>query len=453
MSKRQSDYVVVVGGGLAGCEAAMQAARRGVCVRLYEMRPTVMTPAHRSGKLAELVCSSSLKSDSPSTAHGLLKEEMRALGSITLECAARAAVPGGDALCVDRERFSELVTEAIETNSRVEVARREVTGITDDEILGAKACVIATGPLTSAAMCSSIAELTGAKHLHFFDAIAPSVEADSIDMSKVFRQSRYDKGEAAYLNCPMTREQYEAFVDALLEAKIAHLHLEEERDARYFEGCLPIEVVARRGRDALAHAAMKPVGLTDPRTGRRPYAVVQLRQENADGSVYGLVGFQTQLRPTEQDRVFRMIPGLERAEFVRYGAVHRNTYIDSPNVLTAALTVRAGVRIPPKLSLLFAGQLIGVEGYMESAASGIIAGINAARLASGEEPVVPPRETIIGALCHYVANCPIKDFQPMNSNFGILPEIPEISHKRDRRALKIQRAREAMAEFEMVARH
>ena len=438
---------MVIGGGLAGCEAAAQIARRGVRVRLYEMRPTVMTPAHKTGKLAELVCSSSLKSDSPSTAHGLLKEEMRALGSITLECAAGAAVPGGDALCVDRERFSELVTEAIETDPLIEVVRTEVTGITDNEVLDAKACVIATGPLTSAAMCESIAKITGAKHLHFFDAISPSVEADSIDMSKVFRQSRYDKGEAAYLNCPMTREQYEAFIDELLGAKVAHLHLEEERDARYFEGCLPVEVIARRGRDALAHGAMKPVGLTDPCTGRRPYAVVQLRQENAEGSVYGLVGFQTQLRPSEQDRVFRMIPGLERAEFVRYGAVHRNTYIDSPNLLTAALTVRAGVQIPCESSLLFAGQLIGVEGYMESAASGIIAGINAARVVTGQEPVVPPKETMIGALCHYVANCPIADFQPTNSNFGILPEIAETHHKRDRRALKIQRARRAMAEF------
>jgi methylenetetrahydrofolate--tRNA-(uracil-5-)-methyltransferase len=324
--------------------------------------------------------------------------------------------------------------------------------------------VVATGPLTSAGMCESIGEITGAKHLHFFDAIAPSVEAESIDMSKVFRQSRYDKGEAAYINCPMTREEYEAFIDALLEAKIAHLHLEEEKDARYFEGCLPVEVIARRGRDTLAYGTMKPVGLTDPRPppvsppgrggyrGGRPYAVVQLRQENAEGSVYGLVGFQTQLRPSEQDRVFRMIPGLERAEFVRYGAVHRNTYIDSPNVLTPALLLRPDVSgsersANPETPLFFAGQLIGVEGYMESAASGIIAGINAARAALGQEPVVPPKETIIGALCDYVANCPIKDFQPMNSNFGILPEIDEKHPKKMRKELKIERARKAMKQF------
>jgi len=459
MNSRRNSSVAVVGGGLAGCEAAWQVARRGVQVLLYEMRPNVMTPAHRSGNLAELVCSSSLKSDSPSTAHGLLKEEMRALGSITLECASKASVPGGDALCVDREVFAGLVTEAIESNPLIEVVRKEAKRITDYELrimnegkgepgaegrldfVGSGPRVVATGPLTSTGMCESIAEITGAKHLHFFDAIAPSVEADSVDMSKVFRQSRYDKGEAAYLNCPMTREEYEAFIDALLEAKIAHLHLEEEKDARYFEGCLPVEVIARRGRDTLAYGTMKPVGLTDPHTGRRPHAVVQLRQENAEGSVYGLVGFQTQLRQSEQDRVFRMIPGLENAEFVRYGAVHRNTYIDSPNLLTAALHTKLDK------SLLFAGQLIGVEGYMESAATGIIAGINAARTALGEEPIVPPRETVIGALCDYVANCPIEDFQPMNSNFGILPEITEKHSKKLRKELKSQRARNAMAGF------
>ena len=334
-----ANEVIVIGGGLAGCEAAFQIANRGIGVRLYEMRPGVMTPAHRSGKLAELVCSSSLKSDSPGTAHGLLKEEMRALGSIVLECAAKAAVPGGDALCVDREAFAGIVTEAIERNPLIEVVRDEVTNyelLVTNEGKGAP-CVIATGPLTSPGLCESISEITGAKHLHFFDAIAPSVEVESIDQSKVFRQSRYDKGEAAYINCPMTREEYEAFIDALLEAKIAHLHLEEEKDAKYFEGCMPVEEIARRGRDTLSFGTMKPVGLSDPRTGRRPWAVVQLRQENAEGSVYGLVGFQTQLRQSEQDRVFRMIPGLERAEFVRYGAVHRNTYIDSPNLLTAAL--------------------------------------------------------------------------------------------------------------------
>lgn len=444
-----SNEVTVVGGGLAGCEAAFQIANRGIGVRLYEMRPVAMTPAHRSGNLAELVCSSSLKSNSPGTAHGLLKEEMRRLGSIILDCAEKAAVPGGDALCVDRDRFAELVTEAVEGNSLIELIREEIA-----EIPGDRPCIIATGPLTSPALADSIRELTGATHLHFFDAIAPSVEFDSIDQSKVFRQSRYDKGEAAYINCPMTREEYEAFIDALLEAKIAHLHLDEEKDAKYFEGCMPVEEIARRGRDTLAYGTMKPVGLSDPRTGRRPHAVVQLRQENVEGSVYGLVGFQTQLRQSEQDRVFRMIPGLEHAEFVRYGAVHRNTYIDSPNLLTPALHMKSAPRVSgfersgnPETGLFFAGQLTGVEGYMESAASGILAGLNAARVALGEEPVAPPKETVLGALVDYVANCPIKDFQPMNSNFGILPELTEKHHKRDRKELKIAKARAAMEEF------
>jgi len=466
-----SGEVIVVGGGLAGVEAAMQVAKRGVRVRLFEMRPGVMTPAHRTGNLAELVCSSSLKSDSPTTAHGLLKEEMRRLGSIVLECAARSAVPGGDALCVDRDAFADLVTSEIGREPLIEVVREEV-----GEIPRERPCVIATGPLTSPRLCESIIDLSGARNLHFFDAIAPSVDADSIGMSKVFKQSRYDKGEAAYLNCPMTREEYEAFVDALAAANIAHLHLKEEKEAFYFEGCLPVEVIARRGRDSLAYGTMKPVGLTDPRTGRRPYAVVQLRQENAEASVYGLVGFQTQLRPSDQDRVLRMIPGLENAEFVRYGQVHRNTYIDSPNLLTEALCTKPSAyasegslhrrigadagnilrgKKPPEAyclacrcdGLFFAGQLVGVEGYVESAASGVIAGINAGRVALGEEPVVPPKETMIGALLDHVANCPIDEFQPMNSNFGILPPISEPHPKKMNRQLKVERARRAMEGF------
>lgn len=396
-----------------------------------------MTPAHRTGSLGELVCSNSLKSNSPQTAHGLLKEEMRTLGSILLQCAEQTSVPGGDALCVDRERFSQAVTAAIEADQLIEVVREEITQIPTD-----RPCVIATGPLTSPALTAAIQEITGGENLHFFDAIAPSVDADSVDYDKVFRQSRYDKGdEPAYINCPMTREEYEAFVDALLSAKIANLHLEEEKKPEYFEGCLPVEVIASRGRDTLAHGAMKPVGLTDPHTGRRPYAVVQLRQENAEGTVYGLVGFQTQLRQPEQDRVFRMIPGLERAEFVRYGAVHRNTYLQSPKLLTTALHTRFDK------GLFFAGQMVGVEGYMESAASGIVAGINAARVALGEEPLVPPRETMVGSLLDHVANCPVSDFQPMNSNFGILPVIEEKHSKRDRKQLKSDRARRAMQEF------
>ncbi len=432
-----TNHILVIGGGLAGCEAAFQIARRGLRVRLYEMRPQVMTPAHRSGKLAELVCSSSLKSDSPTTAHGLLKQEMRALGSIVLQCASKAAVPGGDALCVDREAFADHVTEVMTSHPLIEVIREEAAVIPPH-----RPCVIATGPLTSAALCDDIIKLTGARHLHFFDAIAPSIESDSIDYDKVFRQSRYDKGEAAYLNCPMTREEYEAFIDALLEAKIANLHLEVEKDTSYFEGCLPIEEIARRGRETPTYGTMKPVGLTDPHTGRRPYAVVQLRQENAEGSVYGLVGFQTQLRHSEQDRVFRMIPGLQHAQFVRYGAVHRNTYIDSPNILDPTLRVKSSDE-----ALFFAGQLTGVEGYMESAASGIIAGINAAKVALNEPPVTLPKQTMIGALLDYIANCPIDDFQPMNSNFGILPEITEKHPKKMRKQLKANRAQKAMEEF------
>ncbi|OFX15427.1 MAG: methylenetetrahydrofolate--tRNA-(uracil(54)-C(5))-methyltransferase (FADH(2)-oxidizing) TrmFO, partial [Armatimonadetes bacterium RBG_16_58_9] len=369
--------VIVIGGGLAGCEAAFQIAERGLRVRLYEMRPNVMTPAHRTGDLAELVCSSSLKSVEPETAHGLLKEEMRKLGSLILECADRTSVPGGKALCVDREAFAQAVTNAVEQNPNIELIREEVTRIPKD-----RPCVIATGPLTSPTLSENIKEITGARNLRFFDAIAPSIDADSIDYDRVFKQSRYDKGEAAYLNCPMARGEYEAFIDALLASEIADLHLDEEKDASYFEGCLPVEVIARRGRETLAHGTMKPVGLTDPRTGERPHAVVQLRRENADASVYGLVGFQTQLRTGEQERVFRMIPGLENARFVRHGAVHRNTYIDSPNVLTVALHHKID------MGLFFAGQLVGVEGYVESAASGIIAGINAARAARRQQPLV-----------------------------------------------------------------
>ncbi len=435
------DHVTIVGGGLAGCEAALQVAKRGLRIRLYEMRPGVMTPAHRTGDLGELVCSSSLKSNSPDTAHGLLKAEMRRLGSIVLDCAERTSVPGGDALCVDRDRFGKAMTEAIQAEPAIQIRREEVTEVPRD-----RPCIIATGPLTSPALTRSIIEMLGTRSLHFFDAIAPSIEADSVEHGVVFRQSRYDKGEqAAYINCPMTRDEYEAFVDALLEAGIADLHLEEERDPRYYEGCLPVEVLARRGRDTLAHGAMKPVGLTDPRTGRRPYAVVQLRQENAEGSVYGLVGFQTQLKQSEQARVFRMIPGLRKARFVRYGSVHRNTYIDSPRVLEAALHTKLDQ------SLFFAGQIVGVEGYVESAAAGIIAGINAARVALGQRPVAPPKETMIGALLDYLANCPDTNFQPMNSNFGILPEITEPHHKRDRKRLKIERAAEAMERFVSAA--
>ena len=436
MTPSIADEVIVVGGGLAGCEAAFQIAKSGVKVRLYEMRPEVNTPAHRTGLLGELVCSSSLKSNSLGNAHGLLKHEMRVLGSIVVQCADETSVPGGDALCVDREAFSRLLTDRIEQNPNISVVREQVNAIPPERPL-----IIATGPLTSSGLSDAIKEVTGSDNLHFFDAIAPSVDVDSIDESRVFRQARYDKGEPAYINCPMDESQYEGFIDALLEAKTANLHLEEEKEVRYFEGCLPIEVIARRGRETLAHGTMKPVGLTDPRSGEMAHAVVQLRQENKEATIYGLVGFQTQLRPSEQGRVFRMIPGLENAEFVRYGAVHRNTYLNAPKLLTSFLHTKLD------MGFFFAGQIVGVEGYMESAASGLMAGVNAARVALGEKPIVPPRETMIASLVDYVENCPVDDYQPMNSNFGLLPPIPKVRPKKLRKEKMSERGIKAMQEF------
>ncbi len=429
-------YVTVVGGGLAGCECAYACAERGVNVHLYEMRPEKMTPAHESGCLGELVCSSSLKSTAIETAHGLLKDEMAKLGSIVIDCAKKTSVPGGSALCVDREKFGRLLTEVIEGHENIEVVRGHCGEIPED-----RPCVVATGPLTSDEMALDIARLTGAGSLHFFDAIAPSVESDSIDSEKVFRQARYDKGEADYINCPMEKEEYEAFIDALVSAEIANLHLEEEKRPEYFEGCLPVEVIAKRGRETLAHGTMKPVGLTDPKTGKRPYVVVQLRQENEEASVHGLVGFQTQLKQSEQKRVFRMIPGLENAEFVRFGAVHRNTYIESPNVLYDTLEAKGHG------GLFFAGQLTGVEGYMESAATGIIAGINAARHFAGKPLVVVPEATLTGALIKYVSSVPDRDYVPMNSQMGLLPEPHIRRPKSEKKRLRIENARAAMDQF------
>jgi len=402
--------VAVIGGGLAGCEAAWQAAERGADVLLYEMRPKVMTPAHRSDRLAELVCSNSLKSESLSSAHGLLKEEMRRLGSLIISCAEQARVPAGQALAVDRDLFAAVVTERIETHARIEVRREEVT-----EIPASRPLVIATGPLTSDALAADVSRLTGAAHLYFYDAIAPSVEAGSIELDLCFLASRYDKG-AGYINCPLTRDEYLAFREALLSAQKAPLH-EFERDARFFEGCLPVEELAARGPRTLAFGPMKPVGLLDPHTGRRPFAVVQLRQENLEGTIYGLVGFQTRLAWPEQKRVFSMIPGLARARFLRFGQVHRNTYLDSPRLLHPTLQLRSDP------GLFFAGQLTGVEGYAESAAAGLVAGINAARIARGEEAISLPKETMIGALLDYVANASALPFQPMNANFGLLPPL------------------------------
>jgi methylenetetrahydrofolate--tRNA-(uracil-5-)-methyltransferase len=427
---RQPQQVTVVGGGLAGSEAAWQIARRGVPVRLYEMRPERPTAAHRTDRLAELVCSNSLKSLELSNAHGLLKEEMTRLGSLVLDCAHRSRVPAGAALAVDRERFSTLVTDALTREPLVAIVREEVL-----EIPPAGIVILAVGPLVSDSLASAIARFTGREHLYFFDAIAPVVEAESIDRTIAFSSSRYGKGGGAdYLNCPMSRDEYEAFIDALLLGEKAPLH--EHDRTPFFEGCLPIEEMARRGRDTLAFGPMKPVGLVDPRTGRRPHAVVQLRQDDLAAEHWSMVGFQTQLRWPEQERIFRTIPGLAEARFVRLGQVHRNCYINAPSVLGADLATRV------RPDLYFAGQISGVEGYTESAATGLLAGIHAARLALGRSPVVLPPTTMLGALCRYVSSSSPTGFQPMNAAFGLLPD-PE-SRIRDRRERRIVRAEAAL---------
>jgi methylenetetrahydrofolate--tRNA-(uracil-5-)-methyltransferase len=422
--------IVVVGGGLAGSEAAWQAARRGVRVRLYEMRPARPTPVHRTGNLAELVCSNSLKSVELSTPHGLLKAEMARVGSLILDCAARNRVPAGGALAVDRDRFAEDVTRSLEREPNVTLVREEVPEIPDHD-----PTVLAVGPLVSERLAAAIAAFTGRDYLFFFDAIAPVIEADSIDRSVVFAASRYGKGEGDdYLNCPLDRETYEAFVAALLAGEKAPLH--EVDSTPFFEGCLPIEEMARRGRDTLAFGPMKPVGLIDPRTGRRPHAVVQLRQDNLAAEHYSMVGFQTQLRWPEQTRIFRMLPGLAHAEFVRLGQIHRNCYINAPSVLDADLSARA------RPGLLFAGQISGVEGYTESAATGILAGINAARLAMGRPALIAPPQTMLGALCHYIAHTDPQGYQPTNAAFGLLPEAP--GKHRGRKERRLARSRVAL---------
>ncbi len=433
--------VTVVGGGLAGCEAAWQIAQRGVRVRLCEMRPRKMTPAHTSDRLAELVCSNSLGADQLDKAPGLLKQEMRLLGSLILACAERAAVPAGGALAVDRDLFAQAVTERITAHPLIEVIREEVTEIPDG------IAIIATGPLTSDALAAAIARISGSEYLYFWDAIAPIVTAESIDMQIAFRASRYgkDHSEAGdYINCPMTKAEYEAFVDALLSAEKATLRDFELQDERFFEGCLPIEVLAQRGRDALAFGPMRPVGLRDPRTGRRPYAVVQLRQDNVAGTLYNLVGFQTNLKFGEQDRVLRMIPGLQHAEFVRYGQMHRNTFINAPVMLEPSLRFKGWQHD----ALFFAGQIVGVEGYAGNAATGLLAGINAARLALGESPVVLPPTTMLGALCHYITHADPQHFQPMKANFGILPPL---NHPpRDKRLRGAAYAERALSDLQQV---
>jgi methylenetetrahydrofolate--tRNA-(uracil-5-)-methyltransferase len=416
--------VTIIGGGLAGSEAAWLAAERGARVRLCEMRPAVPTAAHHTGRLGEIVCSNSLKSDEPGTAPYLLKEELRRAGSLLISIAHEVAVPAGAALAVDRERFSERVTERLEAHPNVEVARGEVRDLPDDGVV-----VVATGPLTSAALSETIARLTGSDHLYFYDAISPVVEADTIDTSVAFRAARYGKGGDDYLNCPFSKEQYDAFYDALTSAESVPLH--EFEQTMYFEACLPIEELARRGRDTLRYGPMKPVGLVDPRTGRMPYAVVQLRQENLLADSYNIVGFQNHLKFGEQKRVLQMIPGLERAEFVKMGQVHRNTFINGPATLTETLQMRRNPRV------LFAGQISGVEGYIEAMATGLMAGVHAASIARGREPVAPPRATAMGSLVNYVANADPKHFQPANITFALLPPLePD-----DRRRLKQKRQR------------
>lgn len=426
--------VTIIGGGLAGSEAAWQASRLGVEVTLYEMRPKHQTPAHQSGLLGELVCSNSLRGRSLNNAVGLLKEEMRLGGSLIMECALSTEVPAGGALAVDRWAFAERITRAIEDNPRIKLVREEITELPPDRPL-----VIAAGPLASPAIVASISRLTGGKYLHFFDAVAPLVSGESLNMSKLFKASRYGKGDPAYLNAPMNREEYLAFRQALANAEVHAPHTFEQN--LFFEGCLPIEVMARRGEDTMRYGPLKPVGLIDPSTGREPYAVVQLRQDNLAETVYNLVGFQTQLKWGEQERVFRLIPGLEQAEFLRYGVIHRNTFINSPDLLEPTMMLREHPGI------FCAGQFTGVEGYVESASNGYIAGINSALYALGREPLLPPRDTAHGALCWYVATSDSSHFQPMNINFGLFPPLEGKYGKRNKNQLIVERALASWSKF------
>jgi len=444
--------VRIIGAGLAGSEAAWQCARRGVAVELFEMRPVRTTPAHQTSDFAELVCSNSLKSDSENTAPWLLKEEMRCAGSLLMEIARATAVPAGHALAVDRAEFSRRVTEAIAREALIEVRREEISQIEEGQVT-----VIATGPLTSDALTAEIgrlsvpADATGdscegpkragapAPHsLYFYDSISPIVEADSIDMRRVYRAARYDKGSADYINCPMSKEEYDAFYDALTAAQAVEQN--DWENLNYFEGCLPLEEIGRRGRDTLRFGPMKPVGLIDPRTGKMPYAVVQLRQENLRADSYNLVGFQNHLKFGEQDRVLRMIPGLESARFLRYGQIHRNTYINAPTLLSPTLQMKVHGNV------LFAGQICGVEGYVESIATGLMAGVHAAMLANGETPVPPPRASAFGSLVNYVTHADARNFQPANITFDLLPPLErKIRDRKERHRLQCDLA---LREFE-----
>ncbi len=441
--------VIIIGGGLAGSEAAWQAAERGLQVELYEMRPATSTGAHVTDHLAELVCSNSLGSNLPDRASGVLKNELRRMGSMLLECAQSASLPAGAALAVDRDIFAKSVTERVQNHPKIKVIRKELAEIPSG------LTIIASGPLTSASLSTAIKNLSGEESLYFFDAIAPSVAFDSINMQVAFRGSRYDpanEAEGDYINCPMNLQEYEWFVDALLSAERIPLRTFEEairggvKAGHFFEGCLPVEIIAERGRDSLAYGPMRPVGLKDPRTGRRPHAVVQLRQENRSGSLYNLVGFQTNLKYPEQKRVLRMIPGLENAEFIRYGQMHRNTFIASPRLL------RSSLQFIQRDDLFFAGQITGVEGYMGNIATGWLAGVNAARIFKGLPVLTLPVTSMLGALCDYIAHADLKYFQPMKANFGILPPLQETDHRGKRERAQAFAAR-AAADLEEYLTH
>jgi methylenetetrahydrofolate--tRNA-(uracil-5-)-methyltransferase len=426
--------IKIIGGGLAGCEAAWQAAGMGVSVTLYEMRPQTMTEAHKSGNLAELVCSNSLRSQEPATGPGLLKKELEIAGSLVMEAARNSAVSAGSALAVDRELFSSFITKAIGDHPLIKIIRKEVVTFPGEGI-----CIIATGPLTSAPMAEALMSVVGDKHLYFYDAIAPIIEAESIDYSKVYLMSRYGKGGDDYVNCPMNREEYERFYEALIEADA--VAAQEFENARFFEGCMPVEVTAQRGRDTLRFGPLKPVGLRNPYTDKVPYAVVQLRAENAVKTAFNMVGFQTRLRQPEQKRVFRMIPGLEKAEFFRFGSIHRNTFINSPTHLNIDTSLKG---LP---GIYVAGQITGVEGYIESAASGLLSGISAACRALGKDFVPPPRFSAHGSLLAHITGSDPASFTPSNINFGLLPENEEIPRIRDKKARRQKMAEIAMGKW------
>ncbi|MGX5387411.1 FADH(2)-oxidizing methylenetetrahydrofolate--tRNA-(uracil(54)-C(5))-methyltransferase TrmFO [Bacillus thuringiensis] len=429
-----TQVVNVIGAGLAGSEAAYQIAKRGVQVRLYEMRPIRQTPAHHTDKFAELVCSNSLRANTLTNAVGVIKEEMRLMDSVIIRAADECSVPAGGALAVDRHEFAAKVTEYVKKHPNVTVVNEELTEIPEGPT------IIATGPLTSPDLAAQLKELTGEDYFYFYDAAAPIVEKDSIDMNKVYLKSRYDKGEAAYLNCPMTEEEFDRFYEALIAAET--VPLKEFEKEIFFEGCMPVEVMASRGRQTLVFGPMKPVGLEDPKTGKTPYAVVQLRQDDAAGTLYNIVGFQTHLKWEPQKEVLQLIPGLENAEIVRYGVMHRNTFINSPNLL------RPTYQYKQRDDLFFAGQMTGVEGYVESAASGLLAGINAARLVQGEEPVVLPSVTAMGSMANYITATNAKNFQPMNANFGLFaPLEKKIKKKAERNEAYATRALETIQNF------